>query len=47
MYVIIRLGGEVVSVLTTGPKGREFKPCQGDGFLRAIKIPAHLPSGEK
>jgi hypothetical protein len=28
----------VVSVLATGPKGRGFKPGQGDGYLRAIKI---------
>jgi hypothetical protein len=28
----------VVSVLTTGPKSRRFKPGRGDGFLRAIKI---------
>jgi hypothetical protein len=32
------LGGVVVSVLATGPKGIRFEPCQGDGFLRAIKI---------
>jgi hypothetical protein len=32
-----RLGGVVVSVLATGPKGRGFEPGQGDGFLRAIK----------
>jgi hypothetical protein len=28
----------VVSVLATGPKGCRFKPGQGDGFLRVIKI---------
>jgi hypothetical protein len=28
----------VVSVLTTGPKGRGYKPGRGDGFLRTIKI---------
>jgi hypothetical protein len=33
-----RLGGVVVSVLATGPKGRGFEPGQGDSFLRAIKI---------
>jgi hypothetical protein len=33
-----RLGGVVVSVLATGPKGCLFKPGRGDGFLRAIKI---------
>jgi hypothetical protein len=32
------LGGVVVSVLATGPKGRRFEPGQGDGFLRAIQI---------
>jgi hypothetical protein len=32
------LGGVVVSVLAAGPKGYRFKPGQGDGFLRAIKI---------
>jgi hypothetical protein len=31
---VSRLGG----VLATGPKGRGFKPGQGDVFLRAIKI---------
>jgi hypothetical protein len=37
-YVIVsRLGGVVVSVLATGPKGREFEPGQGNGFLRTIK----------
>jgi hypothetical protein len=33
-----RLGGVMVSVLAAGPKGHGFKPCRGDGFLRAIKI---------
>jgi hypothetical protein len=28
----------MVTVSTTGPKGRRFKPGQGDGFLRTIKI---------
>jgi hypothetical protein len=28
----------VVSVLTTEPKGRGFKPGRGDGILMAIKI---------
>jgi hypothetical protein len=32
------LGGVVVSVLATEPKGCGFKTSQGDGFLRAIKI---------
>jgi hypothetical protein len=35
---ISRLGGVVVSVLATGPKGCGFEPGQDDGFLRAIKI---------
>jgi hypothetical protein len=35
---ISRLGGVVISVLATGPKGCGFEPGQGDGFLRAIKI---------
>jgi hypothetical protein len=33
-----RLGGVVVSVLATGPKGCGFELGQGNGFLRAIKI---------
>jgi hypothetical protein len=33
-----RLGGKVVIVLATGPKGCGFKPSRGDGFLRTIKI---------
>jgi hypothetical protein len=35
-----RLGcvGLMLSMLATGPKVRGFKPCQGDGFLKAIKI---------
>jgi hypothetical protein len=33
-----RLGGVVVSVLDTGPKGGGFKPGRDDLFLRAIKI---------
>jgi hypothetical protein len=32
------LGGVVVSVLGTGPKGHRFEHGQGDGFLSAIKI---------
>jgi hypothetical protein len=39
------LGGVVVSVLGTGPKGCGFEPGQGDGFLRAKKSAAHLPFG--
>jgi hypothetical protein len=30
--------GVVVTVFTTGPKGRGFKPSRGDGFLRAINF---------
>jgi hypothetical protein len=33
-----RLGGVVVSVMATGPKGSGFEPGQGDGFLGVIKI---------
>jgi hypothetical protein len=33
-----RLGGVVVSVLATRPKGFGFEPGQGNGFLKAIKI---------
>jgi hypothetical protein len=33
-----RLGGVLVSVLVTGPRGRGFKHGRGDGFVRAIKI---------
>jgi hypothetical protein len=33
-----RLGGVVVSVLSTGPKYRRLEFGQGDGFLRTIKI---------
>jgi hypothetical protein len=32
------LGGVVVIVLATEPKGCGFKTSRGDGFLRAIKI---------
>jgi hypothetical protein len=32
------LGGVVVGVLATGRMGHRFKPGQGGGFLRAIKI---------
>jgi hypothetical protein len=37
-HKLCRLGGVVVSMLATGPKGSGFEPSQGDGFLRAIKI---------
>jgi hypothetical protein len=36
--VFCHLGGAVVGVLATGPKGRGFKSVQDDGYLRAIKI---------
>jgi hypothetical protein len=32
------LGGVVVSVLATGPRGCGLEPSQSDGFLRAIKV---------
>jgi hypothetical protein len=38
LHNVCRLSGVVISVLATGPKGRGFKPGQGDGFLKAIKI---------
>jgi hypothetical protein len=38
VLLTLSLGGVVVSVFATGPKGCGFEPCQGDGFLRAIKI---------
>jgi hypothetical protein len=28
----------VVDVLATRPQGHVFKPCQGDGILRAINV---------
>jgi hypothetical protein len=37
LWLFSRLGGIVVSMLATGPKGCGFEPGQGDGFLRAIK----------
>jgi hypothetical protein len=40
-----RLGGLLVSVLATGPKVRAFKPCRGDGFLKAINIRSTLSFG--
>jgi hypothetical protein len=45
--VTCRLGGVVVSVLTTGPEDREFEPGQGDGFLRATKIRSTPSFGRK
>jgi hypothetical protein len=33
-----RLGGVVVNVLATGPKGRGFKHGRSDGFITAIQI---------
>jgi hypothetical protein len=37
-YYYCRLGGVMVSVLATEPKGCGFEPSPGDGFSRAIKI---------
>jgi hypothetical protein len=34
---LVRLGGVVVSVIATGPRGCGFEPGQGDEFLRACK----------
>jgi hypothetical protein len=47
MATVSRLGVVVISVLVTGPKGRVFKPGRGNGFFRAIKSAAHLPSDGK
>jgi hypothetical protein len=44
-YMNGRLGGVVVNVLATGPRVCGSEPGQGDEFLRAIKIAAHLPLG--
>jgi hypothetical protein len=33
-----RLGGVVVSVLATRPKGHGFKPGQFNGYVRAVKV---------
>jgi hypothetical protein len=38
-FHLCRLGGVVVSVLVTGPKGRGFEPGQGDGFVKGDKNP--------
>jgi hypothetical protein len=35
-----RLGGVVVSVLATGPKGCGFEPGKGDGFLKIRSTPS-------
>jgi hypothetical protein len=43
MYLEGRLGGVLVSVLATGPRGRGFEPDHG--FLRAIKIRSTPPFG--
>jgi hypothetical protein len=43
----VALGGVVVSVLTTGPKVRGFKPGRGRWILRVIKTAARLPSEGK
>jgi hypothetical protein len=44
---VSHFSGVVVSVLATGPKGCRFKPGQGDGFLRVIKICSTPSSGEE
>jgi hypothetical protein len=36
-----RLGGVVVSMLATGPKGRGFEPGQDDRFFKDDKNPQH------
>jgi hypothetical protein len=36
--IMCLLGGVVVSVFATGPKGRGFNPGLGYGFLRAINV---------
>jgi hypothetical protein len=38
ILTMCHLGGVVVSVLATGPKGCGFEPGHGDRFLQAIKI---------
>jgi hypothetical protein len=40
-----RLGGVVVSVFATGPKGHGFKPGRGDGFFWALKLCSTPPFG--
>jgi hypothetical protein len=40
-----RLGGVVVSVLATGPKGRGLKPGRDERFLRVIKIRSTISLG--
>jgi hypothetical protein len=40
--LLIRLDGVLVNVLATGPKGLGFKPGQGNGLLRAIKVHSTL-----
>jgi hypothetical protein len=46
-YVNVALGGQVVSVLATGPKVHGFKPGRGRWILRVIKSAARLPSEGK
>jgi hypothetical protein len=43
--IVHNLGGVVVSVLATGPRGCGLKPGWGDGFLKAIKICSKLSYG--
>jgi nitrogenase molybdenum-iron protein alpha/beta subunit len=47
VLILSHFGGVVVSVLATRFKGRGFVTGQGDGFLKAIKSAAHLPSDRK
>jgi hypothetical protein len=42
-----RLGGVVVSVLATVPKGRGFQPSRGDGIFKGVKNPQHTSFGGK
>jgi hypothetical protein len=37
-FYVSHLGGIMISVLATGPKGHGFKPGRGDGFLGVINI---------
>jgi hypothetical protein len=46
-YCYCRLGGVVVSVLATGPKGRCSNPAEAMGFKGDKKSSAHLPSDGK
>jgi hypothetical protein len=43
--IFSRLGGVMVSVLATRPKGRGIEPGQGNGLLMAIQIRSTLSFG--